>query len=284
MAKKTKVLHTPTDPQEFPFRFLLRRGDDFYRFIDLQVVSEPNDRLSVYLKPPLGNLYQSRKPTNKHSFAGVSGSQSLTLNNDVTKGQPIFNPYATWHGSGKAHINGYDTKSLEQEHVLNDSEAISLSNIAVQPHILFTGLFPLNTLSYIKTTPPPDDYDGNYVEVSDKPYRNNELSKKDTTAHFVLDMSSLRAGSLVMDVMVHNRGVDFDIEKNHPYVADGEMYFVAPPFKIMPDDSLCPAVTVFFYQPVGESDEGQLIEKQPSTIWIRSVGTKAEQFVQFEPL
>lgn len=283
MAKKTKTLHTPSDPQEFPFRFVLRRGDDFYRFIDLQVVSEPNDRLSVYLKPPIGNLYQSRKPVNKHSFAGVSGSQPVTLNNDVTKGQACFNPYATWHGSGKAHINGYSTRNLEQEHVLKDSDAVSLSDIAVSPHILFTGIFPLNTLSHIKTTPPPDDYDGNYVEVSNQPYRQNELGKKNTTAHFVLDMSSLRTGSLVMDIMVHNRGVDVDIEKNHPYPHDSEMYFVAPPFKITPDNSLCPAVTVFFYQPVGES-EGELIQKQPSTIWIRSKGTTGEQFVQFEPL
>jgi hypothetical protein len=238
----------------------------------------------VYLKPPLGNLYQSRKPISKHSFISVSGSQQVTLNNDVSKGNATFNPYATWHGSGKAHINGYNSQSLEQEHVLKDSKTVSLSEVAISPHILFTGIFPLNTRSYIKTTPPPDDYDGNYIEVSDNPFRQNEVGKTNTTAHLVLDLAILRQGSVVMDVMVHNRGVDFDIERNHPYPQNSEMYFVAPPLKIMPYNSLCPAVTVFFYQPVDDEDKKQPVEKQPSTIWIRSKGASEEQFIQFEPI
>jgi hypothetical protein len=283
MSKKLKELHTPTDPQEFPHRFLFRRGNDFYRFADLQVVSELNDGLSVYLKPPLENLYQSVKPTSKISLEGVSGPLKIDLNNDITKGKPCFNPYASWHGSGKCHINGYNTATLKQEIVLRDSTAVSLADVGVSPHILFTGTFPLNTLSYFKTTPPPDDFDANYIEISEKPYRQNEISK-DSPIHYVLDMSGLRTGWLVMDVMVHNRGVEVDIEKNHPYPHDSEIYFVAQPLKIVPNDSLCPAVTVFFYQPVGEDQEGLLITKQPSTFWLRSKGAVADQFVQFEPL
>lgn len=283
MAKKPKILHTESDPQIMPHRFLFRRGNDFYRFIDLQVVSEGDWGLSVYLKPPIGNLYHSRKPTSKVSFNTSKGTLKIDLNNDITKGASCFNPYATWHGSGRCHINGYSTKTLRQESVLKDSEAISLSDIVVPPHIIFTGAFPLNTLSYIKTTPPPDDFEGNYIEIANEPYRSN-ATDKETTVHYVLDMSTLRSGSLVMDVMIHNRGVEMDIEKNHPYPDNAEMYFVALPLKIAPNNSLCPAVTVFFYQPINTSPDDLLLEKQPSTIWIRSKGAIADQFVQFEPI
>ena len=87
-----------------------------------------------------------------------------------------------------------------------------------------------------------------------------------------------------MDVMVHNRGAEVDLEKNHPYPQGGEMYFVAPPLKIAPSNSLCPAVSVFFYQPIGEGKDKLVIQKKPSTLWIRSKSTKEEQFVQFEKL
>jgi hypothetical protein len=281
MAKKSRILHSPSDPQEFPHRFLLRRGNNFYRMVDLQILDEPGGRLSVYLKPPIGHLYQSRKPTNKLSFQ-TGGLIEINLNNDVTKGVACFNPYASWHSSGKAHINGYSTKKLERETVLNDSEAISISDTAVPPHIIFTGAFPLNGLSHVKTSPPPDDFDGNYIEISSKPHRKTDISK-DSTVHYVLDMAELRPGSIVMDVMVHNRGVEVDIEKNHPYPHNGEMYFVAPPLKIAPNNSLSPAVSVFFYQPVNDN-VGITIEKQPSTIWVRSKGARADQFFQYETL
>lgn len=281
MANKSRILHSPSDPQEFPHRFLLRRGNNFYRMVDLQVLDEPGGRLSVYLKPPIGCLYRSRKPTNKLSFQ-TGGLIDINLNNDVTKGAACFNPYASWHSSGKAHINGYSKNKFERETVLNDSEAISISDIAVPPHIIFTGVFPLNGLSHAETSPPPDDFDGNYIEISSKPHRKTDISK-DSTVHYVLDMAELRPGSIVMDVMVHNRAVDVDIEKNHPYPHDSEMYFVAPPLKIASNNSLSPAVSVFFYQPVN-NNVGITIEKQPSTIWVRSKGAQADQFFQYETL
>lgn len=280
MAKKKKILHTPSDPQKAPHRFLLRRGDAFYRIVDLQILDEPGDRLSLHIKPPLEHLYKSRKPTNKLAFK-VGGLVNINLNNDITKGTSCFNPYASWHSSGKSHINGYSTKNLEREVVLNDSDAVSISDIAVPPHIIFTAAFPINGLSHVKVSPPPDDFDGNYIEVSNKPYHPN-VTNKDTPVHYVIDMADMKPGSIVMDVMVHNRGVEMDIEKNHPYPHDSEMFFVAPPLKIAPNNSLCPAVTVFFYQPV--NNNGQItIEKQPTTVWVRSRGAKADQFFQYEP-
>lgn len=284
MTKKQKILHSSSDPQEFPHRFLFRRGKKYYRFIDLQVISEPNDGLSVYLKPPIEHLFQSRKPTNKLSFQGVSGSVNINFNNDITKGSACFNPYASWHGSGKSHINGYSSKNLQREVVLKDSEAVSLSDVVVPPHIIFTAMFPVDGLSHYETSPPPPEFEGNYVEVSNSPARPNETTKKNSTVHYVLDIACLRAGYIVMDVMVHNRGSEVDIEKNHPYPHNGEMYFVAPPLKIAPDNSLCPAVTVFFYQPVGDDKDNLVIQKKPSTLWLRSKGTKEEQFIQFEML
>lgn len=276
---KTKVLHTPSDPQEVPQRFLLRRGNDFYRIADLQIVDEPDDKLSLYLKPPLEHLYKSRKPSGKVGLTAGS-IVDVNLNNDITKGASCFNPYASWHSSGKAHINGYSTKSLEREAVLRDSSTTSISEIAVQPHVIFTALFPLSTLSHVKVSPPPPNFDGNYIEVSKQPYRQT-VTDKDTPVQYVLDMADLRTGSIIMDVMVHNRGVEFDIDKNHPYPHNSEMYFVAPPLKIAPNNSLCPAVTIFFYQPIGSSPV--TIEKQPTTVWVRSKGAREDLFFQYEP-
>lgn len=254
-------------------RVLLRQGNNFANMVDLQLKAERNNGMSVYIKPPFETSYSSIRPKAKLALPS-SGEHKVTLKNDVTNGHKYYNPYLSWHGSGKLHANAYSTKDLSKEIFLRDSPAVSLSDIAVPFHILFTLVLPISMNCYGKASLPPNNI--NYYEASLKPYRDNTLDKPGPL-HLVIDEDALDGYDVIMDVMVANRGVNFDFTRNHPYPGR-QVIFVAPPIKIALTNPVLPAVTIFVYQLI---DKGTSTTNAPPMIfWGRSKGAQTDQMFQ----
>lgn len=264
---------------EHPHRLVLRRGDFFYRMLDIEIKPESAGSMSIYIKPPHEHLYNSVKPEGKHTLP-KQGPLSVSFDKDVTKGSTYYNPYLSWHGSGKLHANAYSTSDLKKSIFLRDSSAVSLSDIGVRPHILFTLVLPLSEPSYGRTTAPPKEFEGNYIEISNSPYRTNETGRNGT-AHIVFDQDSLLGGALILDVMVHNRGsnVGFGVSDLHPYPPNWEVRFVSHPIKINFNDLILPAVTLFPYQLATQEPE-DIKTAEPIVFWGRSKNAQADQMFQ----
>ncbi len=278
------VLDTPVSnffkkSHAWPNRFLLRDGSDWFRIIDLQILTSINE-ISVYLKPPIDGLFSSHEPSGKISLP-PKGFKDISISNktpsDVFNGNVFFNPYLSWHSSGIIHANAYKTKDISKSIFLSDSEAISTKDRLDSPHIIMTAVLPICTLSYFRTQAPPSNFSGNYFEVSDKPYLETDL-KKDGPVSIVLDRNGLKMRAIVMDIMVHDQSVAIDLDRKHPYPDGAEMYFVNQPITISPNNKSLPAVSIFFYQPIKSDD--LIIEKKPIIFWGRSKNQFQDIFFQ----
>jgi len=256
---------------QWPHRLVLRNNNDWWRILDLQIKIEQGG-LSVFMKPPVEGLFVSKKPIRKLTLP-KSGLVNIQLSNNVLEGKVYFNPYLFWHSSGNIHVNAFNNDKLVKDIFMNDSKAVGLKDIKKSPHIILTAILPINSLSYYPTKAPPLEFNSNYLEISDKPYRQNKIDGAGPI-NIVLDRSGLKSSSIILDVMVHDRNADVCLIDNHPYPNNAEMYFVHLPIKITPDNINLPVISLFFYQPINTTT--MVIQKKPITFWGRSKEQKKD--------
>jgi hypothetical protein len=258
----------------------LHKDGRYYALADLQVRVEEDDRLSVYLKPPMGLFYRPKKINDKLNVPHF-GVQAVDLGILSQKGY-CFNPYVTWHGSGRTHVNAYNAKDLSLEATLGDIPSPSIFSIRRYPDSVYqviTGMYPLNDRSHARVAPPSPQ---RRFEISwGSKNRNNDIDGS-SPAYFVIEEDSLKpeCGYLIMDILVHGRGNELSPAGNHPYPGGVPLSAIAPPMKITPKDTRCPAVTVFFYQPI--DDEPLADRKLLTTLFAGSNTTSDALIIQYE--
>jgi hypothetical protein len=256
---------------QWPNRIVLRDNNNWYRVLDLQIKHEQNS-MSVFMKTPLEGLYSSEKPINKFSMP-KSGLLNIDLSRNIFKGKTYFNPYLTWHSSGVVHANAFESNNLKKDIFIKNSNAMSLLDIGIFPHIILTAVLPNNFLSYYATTPPPKEFKGNYLEISDDPYLPNKFDDVGPL-NIVIDRRCLKSSSIILDVIIHDRNNIIDFEHNHPYPNNSEILFVHPPIQITPNNENLPALSLFFYQPIGTTIK--IIQKESIIFWGRSKEQKED--------
>lgn len=256
---------------QWPNRIALRDNNNWYRVLDLQIKHEQNS-MSVFIKTPLEGLYVSEKPINKFAMPG-SGPLKIDLSRNIFKRKTYFNPYLTWHSSGVVHANAFDSSNLKKDIFIKNSTAISFLDVGISPHIILTAVLPNNFLSYYETKAPPKEFNGNYLEISDDPYLPNRFDEVGPL-NIVIDRRCLKPSSIILDVIIHNRNSAIDLEHNHPYPNNSEMFFVHSPIQITPNNDNLPALSLFFYQPIGTTTK--IIQKESIVFWGRSKGQKED--------
>ena len=241
-----------------PLRFFRRYNDELGALIDLQVKTELRDlddpvkqrhSLSIYLKAPINAHYTLH--SKDFEIKTISpGKLKLTL--ITLPDSEYVNPYISWHGSGQIHANAYKSHEgiLKSHRIVDNHEAVNWRDVIMAYTPILRAIVPLEGSPLEKLALGENT-------VLDLLASGPVSETSSTIKNIILNEASLAHKTITIDVFIHNRGLQFKDISQLPYTTDSELLWVAPPITLVNDSTpFIPAVTIFIYQPLEDSEYG----------------------------
>jgi len=207
------TLYIKRNHQYFPALRIEVRGNTAFKLQEAQEYNAqnkpyiPDSDKSVYVKPPVGALYETNTEAKK--FSRIEGGVTVD-GNGATK---IFQPYLSWHGGqggkdlkasrGVISLRGLNHQGDKTRHAFNSTVAIAKDSFAGNYN-------PIACVSFARTTnafPPPVDRSNLHKPLDCVPYDDSKFTSSDMLKErndLVIDYSSIIATGLSVLVCVHN--------------------------------------------------------------------------------
>ena len=238
-----------------PYRIFLQNKGETFGLIDLQIKAELKNldnpvtqqhSLSIYLKPPINTKYKlhSKDYILSQSTPGLVSCELITENNS-----DYFNPYVSWHGSGEIHATAFKNgDSGKPERIVEDRVALAWNEVAMYPSLVLRAVIPVADLSHALLI--PDDKHSIHLMAN----HNDQTIDNDLNG-IILDQTKLVTNSIHVDVFIHNKAYKLSDPNELPYPNNSEIIWLAPPLVFSNSESIfAPAVSIFIYQPVNDSE------------------------------
>lgn len=212
-----------------PMRVCLEIASTYYAAFDIQVKAEPPRGAKGEMSPDSASVYVSSPLPARYNV----------LNSNFE------NPHLSWHGSGFIHAKGTLSGARRTQVIGGPVSAISYNEVVADYNRILSACIPI--------------YRPNLLQIGIN--TRNTLFARDTPSLgrasediqcLVLDVTPLDGtSSIIADVFLHNRGMQFDLDKLLYGYSDG-VDTPTYPMVFNTDESIfAPGVTVLLYNANG---------------------------------
>lgn len=207
------TLFIKQDELYFPAMRLEIRGKNYFNLEEAKIYNAqkkpyiPNSEQSVYIKPPVGALYETNMEVQK-----FNRSQGKVNVNDSSTNK-IFQPYLSWHGGlggknlktskGMIRLTGMNHKGDKVRHLFNSSEAIAKDSFAAMYNPIACVSFPRTIGSFPRPLSKTELYKPVTCAMYDDTFFTASSMLEDRN-DLVVDYSSIASDGISVLICVHH--------------------------------------------------------------------------------